>query len=90
MDGATDRVTVASDEVPAEFVASIVYWVDVKTEVGVPEITQVLGFMVKYDGNAVVPPFIEHPVIDAPLVVRVDGVIDIELPTVPAVPAEDP
>lgn len=53
---------------------------------GVPEITQVLAFTLKPEGNAVVPDLIPQAVIAAPLAARVVGEMLIAWPTVPLVP----
>ena len=54
---------------------------------GVPEMTQVEVFKFAQVGSAVVPVLMAHPVIGAPLVASVVGVMDIAVPKVPFVPA---
>jgi len=79
-------VTVASEEVPAEFVATIVYSVAAKMASGVPEITQVEEFTEAQLGNAVLPDFTPQAVTLAPRLFKVVGETDIAFPKVPDVP----
>ena len=68
---------------PTEFVAVMLKEVEVKVDVGVPEITQEELLMVAHAGK-------EGEVIQeemgAPLVFKIDGATDIVLPTLPFVP----
>lgn len=64
--GLTRKGTVASAEVPAKFVATTVKFVKLASAVGVPEITQVVGFTVNPVGNAVVLDLIPQPVMFRP------------------------
>lgn len=64
--GLTRKGTVASPEVPAKFVATTVKFVKLANAVGVPEITQVVGFTVNPVGNAVVLDLIPQPVMSLP------------------------
>src|SRR2546428_11301304 len=88
------RVTVASAEVPAEFVATSVNWVAGKGAVGVPEMTQVEASTLSVPGKAdalAEPGLTPQAVSAAPLLASVVGDTRIAVPTsatVPAAPAQ--
>ena len=85
----TVRLTVgASAEFPTEFAAIRVYVVTLDVAVGVPEITQVVAATESPEGSAVVAALIAQAVILAPFAVKVDGVTDMALATVPEVPVD--
>ena len=81
-DAPTERLTLAVFD-PAEFVAVIVNEVAESVEVGVPEITHEELFIEAQAGRAGEA---AQVVTDAPLILKVEGVTLIELPTLPLVP----
>ena len=83
---ATDRLTAASEEAPAELFATIIKLVAVKTVFGVPDITQVFGFTDAHGGSVLVPLLIPQLVITAPLFFKDAGDTAIAEPVVPFMP----
>ena len=81
-DPPTERVTLAVVD-PAELVAVIVYAVEARVAVGVPEITQVEALIDAQAGRA---GEVEQDEIAAPLLEIVDGVTVITALTLPLVP----
>ena len=83
---ATCKFTKASAELPAEFVAIKVNWVEVSGASGVPEITQVEVFTEAQEGSDVVEAFTAQFVIEAPRASREVGLTENATATVPEVP----